>query len=342
MKIKKRRRATTLEQEAFNAPKLTLSQALEIVISGKRSEGIRERTLKDYAKFWRYFSEWMRENYEEVEYIDELTTDHFRNYINYMRFDKERYSNHPNITTKQRVGLSDSTVNITLRCLKALMNYLVHEEYLIANPLDRVKLIRQDVDLTNCFTDDEVKALFKAPNLRDYVGFRDYVAMNLLLDSGLRIGELLSLRIDDVDFATRFITISSQNSKNRNARMVPVSNHVMRLILQLIEENARHFKTERIFLSCYGANLGDRQFTKRLKYHAEKAGVEAAKVTAHVYRHTWARAMILNGCDPFTLQKIGGWSDIRTMRRYIQMDTEVMRKSHDVHSPVSTILNHKG
>jgi integrase/recombinase XerD len=290
---------------------------------------------------WRYFTDWLAENYEEINYVSDLTVDVFRNYINYMRFDKERYGNHPYITTKQRVGLSDTTVNINLRCLKALLNYLEREDYLLVNPTAKLKLIKQDVDLTNCFTDDEVKALFKQPNLRDYVGFRDYVAMNVLLDTGLRIGELLSLRILDIDFKTRFITISSQNSKNRTMRLVPVSNHVIRLILQLIEENSRHFKTDRIFLSCYGANLGDRQFTKRLKYYADKAGVGAAKVTAHVYRHTWARTMILNGCDPFTLQKIGGWSDIRTMRRYIQMDTSDMRKSHDLHSPASSILNRK-
>lgn len=340
MRIKKRR-AMTVEQEALNVPKLSLQQALDIVISGKRSEGVRERTVVDYERMWRYFINWLNDNYEDVYYISDLKTDHIRNYINYMRFDKVRYGDHPYITTKQRVGLSDTTVNINLRTLKSLINYLDREGYLIVNPVEKVKLIRQDVDLTNCFTDDEVKALFKMPNLRDYVGFRDYVAMNVLLDTGLRIGELLSLRVTDIDFKTNFITIKSENSKTRSMRMVPVSSHVIRLILQLIEENSRHFKTDRIFLSCYGANLGDRQLTKRLKYYAEKAGIEAAKVTAHVYRHTWAKAMILDGCDAFTLQKIGGWSDIRTMRRYIQMDVEQMRKSHDKHSPVNTILRRK-
>ncbi|WP_203334381.1 tyrosine-type recombinase/integrase [Planococcus beigongshangi] len=340
MRIKKRR-AMSVEQEALSKPKLTLQQAVDIVISGKRNEGVRERTLEDYSNMWRYFTDWLAENYEDITYVNDLTVDVFRNYINYMRFDKERYGNHPYITTKQRVGLSDTTVNINLRCLKALLNYLDREDYLLVNPVAKLKLIKQDVDLTNCFTDAEVKILFKQPNLRDYVGFRDYVGMNVLLDTGLRIGELLSLRITDIDFKTRFITIAAGNSKNRTMRLVPVSSHVIRLILQLIEENNRHFKTDRIFLSCYGANLGDRQFTKRLKYYADKGGVEAAKVTAHVYRHTWARVMILNGCDPFTLQKIGGWSDIRTMRRYIQMDTADMRKSHDLHSPATSLLNRK-
>jgi integrase/recombinase XerD len=124
--------------------------------------------------------------------------------------------------------------------------------------------------------------------------------MNVLLDSGLRINELLSMREGDVDFATRFITVNSTTAKNRHARLVPISSHIVKLLLQLIEENQRHFKTDRIFLSCYGEHLSDRQLTKRLKYYAEKAGIDGKKVTAHVYRHTWAKNMILNGCDPFT------------------------------------------
>jgi integrase/recombinase XerD len=341
MRSIKKKRATTVDQEALGVPKVSLQQAVDIVISGKRSEGVRERTLVDYERMWRYFNDWLADAYPDIEYVSDLTTDVFRNYINYMRYDKVKYANHPLITTKQSVGMSDTTVNINLRCLKALLNYLEREGFIAANPAARLKLIRQDVDQTNAFTDAEIQALFKQPNLREYVGFRDYVIMNVLLDTGLRIGELLAMRIADIDFNTRFITVQAANSKNRTARIVPVSNAVIRLLLQLIEENARHFKTDRVFLSCYGAILGDRQLTKRLKYHAEKAGIEAAKVTAHVYRHTWARSMILNGCDAFTLQKIGGWADIRTMRRYIQMDTKAMRESHDIHSPVTSIMKRK-
>lgn len=51
--------------------------------------------------------------------------------------------------------------------------------------------------------------------------------------------------------------------------------------------------------------------------------------------------MVLNGCDIFTLQKMGGWSDIRTMRRYIQMDTDILRKQHDEFSPVMKMMNKK-
>ncbi|MFC0850948.1 tyrosine-type recombinase/integrase [Halalkalibacter oceani] len=327
--------------ESQSIPKLTFEQAIDLIISGKKAEGLRPRTLKDYAKMWRYFVSWLTSNYE-VETVDEVSTDIVRNYVNYMKYDKRKYDGHKFIDSdKQEIGLSDTTININLRCLRAAFNYLEREELIEVNPMDRIKLIRQDVDLTNCLDEDEVKAILRQPNQRDYVGFRDFVAMNLLLDSGLRINELLNLRVEDIDFKTRFITLEGERNKNRRPRLVPISSHVMKLLLHLTAENKAHFKTNRVFLSSYGEPLGANHFNKRLKYYAENAGVKGKKVTAHVYRHTWAKNMILNGCDPFTLQKMGGWSDIRTMRRYIQMDVREIRRSHDDFSPITKMRGNK-
>lgn len=337
---KKKRTAVGKMSNNKTYPSLTFDQAVNLVVSGKTAEGIRERTLRDYRKDWGYFVKWLNQNYE-IKTVDELTPQIFRDYINYLKYDAVRYEGHKYIKKTDSVGLSDTTINIRLRVYKAIFNYLDREELIEVNPLYNVKLLKQDIDLTNCFTDDEVKEVFKQPNLRDYVGFRDYVAMTILLDAGLRANELLSLRVATVDFKTRFITVESFVSKNRNARLVPISTHSIKLLLQLIEENKKHFTTDRIFLSQWGEPLGQNHFNKRLKYYAENAGIKDKKVTAHVYRHTWAKNMVLNGADAFTLQKIGGWSDIRTMRRYIQMDTDDLRKAHDNFSPVNSLLNKK-
>ncbi|UOQ48142.1 tyrosine-type recombinase/integrase [Gracilibacillus caseinilyticus] len=343
MALKRRKRVTKLSQSVKEYPKLTGSQALDIVLAGKRAEGIRERTLKDYVKMYGYFEEWLNENYE-FQYVNELSPEVFRNYINYLQYDKQKYSGHKLIDyEKQPIGLAKTTININLRALKALFNFLYREGMIEVNPVENVKLLRveNESDLKTALTDEEVKGILAQPNLREFVGFRDFVAINTLLDTGLRIQELLSLRAGDVDIASRFITIQAGRSKNLKARLVPMSTHVSKLLLQLITENREHFKTDRIFLSSYGEPIQANHFNKRLKYHAEKAGVEGKKVTAHIYRHTWAKNMILNGCDPFTLQKIGGWADIRTMRRYIQMDVTEMRSSHDQYSPVMK-LNKRG
>jgi integrase/recombinase XerD len=333
MSLKKKRRRVVALSEMKEYPALTLDQALDIVIAGKRAEGLRDRTLKDYVKMFGYFREWLDENYE-IKQVDELNAQIFRNYINFMKYDKPRYGGHKYITKDQGIGLSDTTININLRALIALFNYLEREDLIAISPMANIKLLRFDQnDLTNSLDDDEIKAILMQVNHREYVSFRDFVAINILLDCGLRASELLSLTATDIDFKTRFIHISGDVSKNRKPRMVPMSTHTSKLILKLSTENKEHFKTNRIFLSSYGEPLGQNHFNKRLKYYAEKAGITGKKVTAHVYRHTWAKNMILDGCDPFTLQKLGGWSDIRTMRRYIQMDVKEMREVHDKFSP---------
>lgn len=336
MPLNKRKKRVAGRVNDPQYPSLTFDQAINHVMGDKRAEGLRDRTLQDYERMWRYFMDWFHDNYE-AETVDELTTEVIRNYINFMKYDKQKYAGHKYITADQGVGLSDTTININLRCLRSIFNHLDREELIEVNPMDRVKLIRQDTDdLRDCLTDDEVKEILRQPNQRDYAGFRDYCAMNVLLDSGLRAGELLSLRQGDIEFKNRFITISATVNKSRRVRIVPVSSFVSKLLMQLIAENMAHFKTDRIFLSSFGEPLGQNHFNKRLKYYAEKAGydVKSKKYTAHAYRHTWGKSMILNGCDLFTLQKMGGWNDVRTLRKYIQMDHKDIRKSHDNYSPV--------
>jgi integrase/recombinase XerD len=186
-------------------PKITMEQAIDLVIAGKSTEGLRERTLKDYRKDWRYFTNWLEKNYE-IETVDELSPQVFRDYINYLKYVALKYDGHKYIKSEQGIGLSETTINIRLRVYRAMFNYLEREELIEVNPMPNVKLLRQDIDLTNCFTDEEVKEILRQPNQRDYVGYRDYVAMILLLDSGIRANELLSLRTADLDFQTRFIT----------------------------------------------------------------------------------------------------------------------------------------
>ncbi|MEW9700696.1 tyrosine-type recombinase/integrase [Paenibacillus sp. SI8] len=339
LKKKERRVPVGARSNVQEYPQLTFEHALDLVMSAKRAEGVRDRTLLDYGKHYGYFLKWLRGAHPEVAYVNDVTASMVRDHVNFMRYDAVRYDGHINIPTEnQRVGLSDTTVNIRLRTLKAIFNQMQRDELIEFSPLNNVKTLKQDIDLTNCLTDEEVKAILAQPNQRDYVGYRDYVAIMWMLDTGLRISELLSLRIADIDFQTRFVTLPGDRNKNRKPRLIPFSPQIAKLTLSVIEENRQHFTTDRIFMSCFGEPLGANQFNKRLKYYGQKAGVTAAKITAHVYRHTWAKNMILNGCDPFTLQKMGGWSDIRTMRRYIQMDTSDMRSSHDEYSPASKFV----
>lgn len=90
-------------------PKLTLEQAIDLVIAGNSAEGLRERILKDYRKDWRYFVTWLEKNYE-IETVDELSPQIFRDYINYLKYDVLKYEGHKLIKSEQGIGIVELQV----------------------------------------------------------------------------------------------------------------------------------------------------------------------------------------------------------------------------------------
>ena len=104
-------------------PKLTMEQAIDLVVEGKSAEGLRERTLKDYRKDWGYFVNWLQKTYE-IETVDELSPQIFRDYINYWKYDAPKYDGHKYIQSDQGLALSDTTINIRLGVYRVMFNYL--------------------------------------------------------------------------------------------------------------------------------------------------------------------------------------------------------------------------
>ncbi|MFJ8257826.1 hypothetical protein ACIQ4Z_11200 [Peribacillus asahii] len=118
-------------------PKLTMEQAIDLVVAGKSAEGLRERTLKDYRKDWGYFVNWLQKTYE-IETVDELSRQIFRAYINYLKYDAPKYDGHKYIQSDQGLGLSDTTINIRLRVYRAMFNFL---ERMILNLVSGFEII---------------------------------------------------------------------------------------------------------------------------------------------------------------------------------------------------------
>lgn len=315
---------------------MALESAWNYFITAKIGEGIRKRTRDDYSNTWRYFTGWLDEENFEGKYVHEITPEICRNYIHYLTVEAPKYKGHKYIQNDQGKGLSAATINMRIRALKVAFNFWFREEFVRKNPMDNIKCQKTDEDKIESFTDEQIEALFGACDQRTYVGFRDYVYQWTLLDSAMRINELLSLRPGDIDLKTRTITLDAQFNKNRRARLIPLSAETLKLLLELIDENKAHFPhAEKVFLSCYGEEVSDTQMNKRLKYYGDITGVgKEIRTTAHTWRHTAARNYILNGGDPYTLMRLLGHSSINMTRRYVQMTAEDVRIKHDQFSPV--------
>jgi len=248
------------------------------------------------------------------------------------------YTGHPTLQSYNTAkGLSPATVNIRIRTLKCFLRFLHNEGYLKTVLASRVKLQKIKEDTIGAFEKEQVLQLLAAPNQREYTGFRDYVLLTSLFDTGLRINEALNLTVDDLNVADRTITVRASIAKNGKSRVVPMSKRTAELLDALIEENRKQFASRTpstVFLLNNGKPLTYNQAYERIRLHGEKAGITGVRVSPHTFRHTFATLYVMNGGDPFSLQKILGHHDMSMVRKYVQLNQRDLQKQHAQSSPL--------
>ena len=308
---------------------LSLHDAQEYVYAHKQAEGLRPRTLEGYRIYFGMLVDWLAEHYPNIENITQVTTIVVRDYILYLS------NTHVNQRTGE-IGLSPHTINISIRLLKAFFNVLFQEEIIDKNPMRSIKFMRADEDTFKPLTDDEIKRLLNTPDVKYFAQFRDLVSIYLILDTGIRSSEMFSLEMGDIDFKSRAIYLPASKTKNRKPRVLPLSNKVMRLLLELITEVKANFDTSYVFVSNFGEKYLPTSFRRRLHIYKNKSNIDKP-VNAHGLRHQFCRDYIMNGGDIFSLQRIAGHSDISTTRKYIQFTTDDIKKKHAQFSPIGNI-----
>ncbi|TCM89581.1 integrase/recombinase XerD [Paenibacillus sp. BK033] len=314
---------------------LSLGDAFDLFYNAKKAAGMRGNTLtNDYTDNWRYFREWLDATYPHVNNVDEVTSEHIREYVNYMST-KPKYSGIENRETG--ATLSPYTVTFRLRTIRTFFNFLSAEGLVNANPIRNIKNPRFDKEDKETFTDDELRRLLSAPDVSTYAGLRDRTLMLLLADTGLRINEALGLSKEHVNFKGRCIELPASMNKNRKPRVVPMSAEASRELMTLINENQRYFDTDFIFLANYGDPLKADHFRKRLKEHAVKAGIDPALAHPHQFRSYFCTTFLLNGGSLFVLQRIVAHANIETTRGYAKMNDTHAHEQHSQFSPLTRL-----
>lgn len=120
-----------------------------------------------------------------------------------------------------------------------MFRFLVDEDLIGSNPMKHVKDVNEPQEEITILTVDELRRLLDVPNKRNYSDFRDYVILNLLLDTFLRISEALSLTVNDIDFLAKVITVRATVAKSRKARIVPIKNMTANLLKDLINQHEK-------------------------------------------------------------------------------------------------------
>lgn len=210
------------------------------------------------------------------------------------------------------------------RRLKTFFSFSFREGLLPRNPMDNVEKPKVPKRLIQSFNSSEVKKMLGAFDVNTFTGRRNHTLLSLLLSTGLRRSEFIQLDITDVDLQNDIIRVIGKGDKER---LLPISKMLALLLRKYLKARAEFMKGRldcpAFFVSKYGKRLsknGVHSIFRTLRIEQQLTG---KRFSAHIWRHTFAKAFLLNGGDVFTLQELLGHEDIETTKIYITLtDTE--------------------
>ncbi|UTH13169.1 tyrosine-type recombinase/integrase [Macrococcus equipercicus] len=307
------------------------TEAEEIVISAKSVMNLSEATMTSYHKA--FVS--MRKYFNDKD-IFTITKSDAEDYVRYLLYDYKHYTDRKN-KKGSKIGLAPSSVNTYIRLSKAIFNTLVECEYIDNNPFKHISLVKKQNERVKTVSKEDINKLLNGLEKNYYTEFRAYVIIHVLLDTMGRIGEVLELTKDDIDFDNQIIYFSK--TKNNNYRYVNFSVKTKRLLKEYIDITSE-FDNEYVFLNSYGKKLRPDSFRKTLKEFSRKLEINK-EFSCHTFRHTAATEFLANGGSVRVLQKILGHSRITTTEIYTHVNEELIKKQHNQYNAVDSLIYSK-
>jgi site-specific recombinase XerD len=274
------------------------------------------KTIENYDRYLDRFFEFAK--IKDLKHITEEQVREFRLYLNRQVGTKVGGRMEP---MKRR------TQNYYLIALRAFLKFLRHKGVQALSP-ERIELAKVPERSLDLISPKELDRLMNAPNQKTLEGKRDRAILELLFSTGLRISELCSLSIDDVDLTRDEFSVRGKGDK---VRVVFLSDEAKRYLSEY--EKARKDTDDALFVR-YGRKdkVGDPRITPRvvqrlIKKYAVSAGI-TRKVTPHVIRHSFATDLLSNGADLRSVQALLGHANIGTTQVYTHVTDSHLRDVH--------------
>lgn len=224
-------------------------------------------------------------------------------------------------------GKSAASITRFLASVKSFYNFLLAEGSIRSNPVRGVAAVKVERRYPEILTNREVELFLEQPQCVDAKGFRDHAMLELLYATGIRVSELISLDLRDLNLAAGFIRCVNRGKE----RIIPLyhtaikalSDYVKNVRPQLIADRGE----QALFVNMNGERMSRQGFWKIIKYYQERAGIEK-DITPHTLRHSFAVHLLENGADLRSIQEMLGHADISSTQIYTYV---VKRQLKDVY-----------
>ncbi|MBP1988965.1 site-specific tyrosine recombinase XerD [Paenibacillus eucommiae] len=238
------------------------------------------------------------------------------------------------INKKKQSGCAAATLSRVMVSIRALYQYLVQTHILEADPSQGMANPKLEKKPPSVITIQEVELLLEAPATNHAYGVRDKAMLELLYATGIRVSELISLDLDDINLQMGYIRCIGTGSKER---MIPIGNMAIRSLEAYMQDaRAQLIKTsdplEALFVGHLGTRMTRQGFWKILKRYAQDININKP-ITPHTLRHSFAAHLLENGADLRTLQEMLGHADIAATQIYAQASKLKMKEVYNQAHP---------
>ncbi|MBQ6498137.1 MAG: tyrosine recombinase [Bacilli bacterium] len=276
----------------------------------------------EYLKYQKNYSDYTIESYKNdiVEYLNYLSRES-------LDFKKVEYSDirFYLMYLKDEKKDDNSSINRKLSSLRGFYKFLANEDYVKSNVFSLVNGPKKSKKLPRYFEYNELEELFNVPDTRTLLGQRDLLLLEMLYATGVRVGELVSIKVKDIDFSNKNILILGKGNKERFVQFGEYCEDILNEYLSDGRHTLNSKDSDYLFLNNNGGKLTERGVRFILDKLIKQTGINK-NISPHMIRHSFATHLLNEGCDLLTVQKLLGHESIKATQIYTHVTTDRLKE----------------
>jgi len=234
----------------------------------------------------------------------------------------------------------NSSISRKLSSLRGFYKYMANEGIVKTNVFSLVNGPKKSKKLPRYFEYNELEKLFSVPNINTPLGQRDSLLLEMLYATGVRVGELVNIKVKDIDLGRRNIIILGKGNKERYVTYGEYCEDILKKYLDDGYILLNKSNSEYLFLNNNGGNLTERGVRYILDELIKKTSINK-KISPHMIRHSFATHLLNEGCDLLTVQKLLGHESIKATQVYTHVTTDRLKEVYFKNFPRAHIDNKK-
>lgn len=264
-----------------------------------------EEELKQYQSFLKNKCDFLKIDYQIVK--------------DYLIFLNKKYKN-------------KNTISKKLTTIRAFYQYLVREEIIDNNPYSEVNNPKKDKKLPRFIKQEQLNKMFQIPDMTNPLGQRNRLILEMLYATGIRVHELVTIKVKDIDFHNQTIKILGKGSKERIVVFGHICNDVLHTYLKIGYQILNKKNSPYLFLNHHGNPITERSIRNILNDIIIKSSLDL-HISPHVLRHTFATDMLNNGADLISVKDLLGHESLNTTSIYTHVSNEQIKKIYEMAHP---------